>query len=326
MSPDDGGGEVPGRPGEVPARPVILFVPGGAFITDFEAADLFFLHRWVRETRATVAYVSYGYSPQAPYPRGQLQVLTAFRALRDGSHAAQLGFRAEPLVLAGLSAGGNLAVSAILAPLLPQHCREEALEALPPPAEAAMPDAVLLLPGAQRLPLAVAVAHAFSSDVLLPQPLLKAYAGVRPGERRRVDGPRSAPLARLRARRRCSGCRPPTSSSAASTPCSTTRSTSTRGSDGWASPASCASTARSRTFVSFPHWHVLPEVQAALRQSIELLQAACWPHTAAAAEAAKAAAAHAQYGIGGTESEEEAKDVSMPMRPRAGSITRGRGM
>ena len=80
------------------------------------------------------------------------------------------------------------------------------------------------------------------------------------------------------------------------------------------------------TFVSFPHWHVLPEVQAALRQSIELLQAACWPHTAAAAEAAKAAAAHAQYGIGGTESEEEAKDVSMPMRPRAGSITRGRGL
>ena len=58
---------------------MILFVPGGAFITDFEAADLFFLHRWVRETRATVAYVSYGYSPQAPYPRGQLQVLTAFR-------------------------------------------------------------------------------------------------------------------------------------------------------------------------------------------------------------------------------------------------------
>ena len=80
------------------------------------------------------------------------------------------------------------------------------------------------------------------------------------------------------------------------------------------------------TFVSFPHWHVLPEVQAALRQSIELLQAACWPHTAAAAEAAKAAAAHAQYGIGGTESEEEAKDVSMPMRPRAGSITRGRAL
>ena len=329
MSPDDGGGEVPGRPGEVPARPVILFVPGGAFITDFEAADLFFLHRWVRETRATVAYVSYGYSPQAPYPRGQLQVLTAFRALRDGSHAAQLGFRAEPLVLAGLSAGGNLAVSAILAPLLPQHCREEALEALPPPAEAAMPDAVLLLCPVLNVCRSPSPSRtAFSSDVLLPQPLLKAYAEAYDQgnegawmDRDPLLSPVFAPDAALQRL-------PPTHILVGGLDPLLDDSVDFNTRIRRMGVAGELRIYRSlpHTFVSFPHWHVLPEVQAALRQSIELLQAACWPHTAAAAEAAKAAAAHAQYGIGGTESEEEAKDVSMPMRPRAGSITRGRGV
>eukprot|EP00962_Isochrysis_galbana_P019789 scaffold5772_cov105-Isochrysis_galbana.AAC.1 len=54
-----------------PERPTIFFVPGGAFICDFEAADYFFLHRWVRQTDAIVVYVSYDYAPQVrPAGRG----------------------------------------------------------------------------------------------------------------------------------------------------------------------------------------------------------------------------------------------------------------
>ena len=59
----------------------MLFVPGGAFIADFEAVDLFFLYQWVRATGATLLYVSYDFAPQAPYPTAQLQVLQVYLAL-----------------------------------------------------------------------------------------------------------------------------------------------------------------------------------------------------------------------------------------------------
>ena len=82
-------------------RPTILFVPGGAFVADFEAccmqvlttapsrlptgafvadfeaADLFFLHEWVRRANATVVYVTYEFAPQAPFPTGLEQVLAS---------------------------------------------------------------------------------------------------------------------------------------------------------------------------------------------------------------------------------------------------------
>ena len=99
-------------------RPTVLFVPGGAFIADFEAADMFFLAEWVRRADATVVYVTYEFAPQAPYPTGLEQVLAIYRVLREGTHDAKLGFHASPLVVSGLSAGGNLAVAAMLAPLV----------------------------------------------------------------------------------------------------------------------------------------------------------------------------------------------------------------
>ena len=115
---------VPGRPGEVPARPVILFVPGNVHL-GFEAADLLPPPLGARDappSRTSRTATAAGAVPARP-AAGAHRLPRAARWL----HAAQLGFRAEPLVLAGLSAS-NLAVSAILAPLLPQHCREEALE------------------------------------------------------------------------------------------------------------------------------------------------------------------------------------------------------
>ena len=118
--------------------PTVLFVPGGAFIADFEAVDLFFLYQWVRATGATLLYVSYDFAPQAPYPTAQLQVLQVYLALRQHTH--DLGFRAAPLVLAGLSAGGNLVTSALLAPLLAERAHPTAQPHLPSKEAFQMPD------------------------------------------------------------------------------------------------------------------------------------------------------------------------------------------
>ena len=276
----DGSG--PSEARENDERPAVLFVPGGGFVTDFEAADLPFLQRWARDARVVVIYVTYAFAPQRPYPQGMLNVLSAYRALREHDHA--LGFRASPLILASLSAGSNLATAAILAPTLQHaagHSRASPLAALSPLPPVAMPDAILLVcpvlnlcrsPSPSRL--------AFTSDVLLPMPLLKAFANAYdqgidhwqvgavaqydwltpppyPTEARRMTRPALRPRRRATLTRssrppsrptpRCASSPPRASSAAASTLSSTTRSISTRGYAGSACRGSCAYTARSPT-------------------------------------------------------------------------------
>ena len=192
-------------------RPTVLFVPGGAFIADFEVADNFFLYRWVREARVIVLYATYEFAPQAPYPTGMLQVAAIYRALREGSHDHVLGFRVSPLVVAGLSAGGNIAVSSILSILQPQLLARSTYH--PPSSHAPhqgggvaasptivsssstsglfnpsgqpstqgpsvpMPDALLLVCPVLNLNRSPSPSRvAFASDTLLPQPLLTACA------------------------------------------------------------------------------------------------------------------------------------------------------
>ena len=175
--------------GEVYERPTILFVPGGAFVADFEAADLFFLCEWVRLANATVVYVTYEFAPQAPYPTGLRQVVAVYDMLRSGSHAHRLGFRATPLVVAGLSAGGNLAVASVLSSLLTRPstligaahdgARAEARshEGGPQPSQLPMADAMLLICPVLNLNRSPSPSRvAFCSDTMLPQPLLEAFA------------------------------------------------------------------------------------------------------------------------------------------------------
>ena len=336
----DGGGDPHGEgedEAEIPTVPTILFVPGGGFISDFEAPDRFFLYKWVRATSAALVYVTYEFAPQAPFPTQIEQVRAVYSALRTGSHAAQLGFRASPLVLAGLSAGGNLAVSALLYPMLRPSCpsppppprarpptepllgaassleisatdlggtRTGELDGRAPPtgggfggwsggraaheagqhghvddAELHMPDALLLLcptlnscrsPSPSRL--------AFSSDPLLPQPLLFAFATAYDPDSSQLESscdpmhsPIFAPdevLQRL----------PPTCIQVG-------------GFDPLLDDSVDFNTRIRRlgvpgelriyrslphTFVSFPHWHLMPEVQEAMRQAVDWLQAWLW--------------------------------------------------
>lgn len=86
-----------------------------------------FLYRWVREAHATIIYATYDFAPQSPFPTALHQVATLYRALREGTHDQAIGFHASPLVVSGLSAGGNLAVSAMLSLLSPHLLNHAAL-------------------------------------------------------------------------------------------------------------------------------------------------------------------------------------------------------
>lgn len=92
---------------QLPICPTLLFVPGGAtgssslaqttrrthpalagaFISDFEAPDRYFLYKWVRATGAVLVYVTYEFAPQAPFP-AQACTIVSNRNARRCSHAA----------------------------------------------------------------------------------------------------------------------------------------------------------------------------------------------------------------------------------------------
>ena len=273
--PSQHGGTVP----MVPMVPTVLFVPGGAFIADFEAPDLFFLYQWVRGTRATLVYVTYRFAPQAPYPSAQLQVLTVYNALREHTHAAHLGFRASPLVVAGLSAGGNLACSAILAPLLPSFAHPDAQGRLPPRESFRMPDGMLLLCPTLNLARSPSPSRlAFASDPLLPQPLVRAFATAYDEgtehwmERDPLLSPVFAPdeaLQRLPTTCLMAGGLDPLLDD--------TVDFNTRIRRMGVAGDMFIYRSLPHTFLSFPHWHLMTEVQHAMTHSIDFLNSMLWP-------------------------------------------------
>ena len=318
-SPGGRGREPPGTPrsagwptagsgpgSEVLARPTVLFIPGGAFIADFEAVDMVFLYKWVREAHATIIYVTYDFAPQAPFPTALKQVAAIYRALRQGTYDHALGFRASPIVISGLSAGGNLAASAMLSILSPQLLdRNAALsspegmrtrpsfergsssrldhgsQAIGPDEETCpMPDAMLLICPVLNLNRSPSPSRvAFCSDTLLPQPLLTAFA-------KAYDG-NSADELNMWA--------DPLLSPALAPDDVIRRLPLTHIQVGGFDPLlddSVDFNTRIRrlgvpgelrihrtlphTFFSFPTWHTIPEVQQALSQSIQWLEDALW--------------------------------------------------
>lgn len=257
-----------------PERPAVLFVPGGAFIADFEAADLFFLHRWVRQTDALVVYLTYDFAPQVPYPGPMLNVALAYRALREHKH--DLGFRASPLAVVGLSAGGNLAMAALLAPLLLHHAPPPVVEALGG-CDPVMPDAILLLCPVLNICRSPSPSRVvFASDVLLPQPLLKAFATAYDNDsdhwmvRDPIFSPVFAPDEALRqlppTTILCGGLDPLLDDSV---------DFNTRIRRMGVPGELHIYRSLPHTFVSFPHWHILPEVESALAKSVQFLRAVC---------------------------------------------------
>lgn len=100
------------RPDEAEGEGVILYFHGGGFAL----GSLDTHHRMMRllaiESRATVVGIDYRLAPEHPFPAGLEDCVQAVRWLRD--EAAGLGLDPERIVLAGDSAGANLALATLL--------------------------------------------------------------------------------------------------------------------------------------------------------------------------------------------------------------------
>ena len=100
------------RPAGAGLLPAYLHIHGGGFAQ----GDIDSLDRWKREiardTGAVVVGLDYALAPEHPYPTAIHQVLAALRWLRDEGVAE--GIDGGRLAVGGDSAGGNLALNALL--------------------------------------------------------------------------------------------------------------------------------------------------------------------------------------------------------------------
>lgn len=95
--------------GAGPDTPVIVYLHGGGFRLASAVAYRSYGSHLAAATGARVLLVDYGLAPEHPFPEGLEDVVSAYRwVLAEGTPAGKV-------VLAGDSAGGNLAAAAVLA-------------------------------------------------------------------------------------------------------------------------------------------------------------------------------------------------------------------
>lgn len=115
------GGDIPVRiyrpHGQSEARPAVVFCHGGGFaLCDLESHDGF-CRAMARHTESVVVSVDYRLAPEHRAPAAAQDVFAAF--CWSVSHASELGVDPARVLIAGDSAGGNLAAVTAL------QCREE---------------------------------------------------------------------------------------------------------------------------------------------------------------------------------------------------------
>ncbi len=97
----------PDAPGEEGSRPAVVFLHGGGFVfCSIESHDGF-CRRFARHTGAVVVSVDYRLAPEHPAPAAAEDAYAA--TVWTHAHARDLGVDPGRLVVAGDSAGGNLA-------------------------------------------------------------------------------------------------------------------------------------------------------------------------------------------------------------------------
>lgn len=131
---------------------VVMYLHGGAFITETPVFHAALLSRICREARSRGLMVSYRLAPEHPYPAALDDCATAYRWL-----LAQ-GQQASRIIIAGDSAGGNLTLALIL------RLRDEGLP-LPAGAVALSPVADLTFSG-ESVRRNDGVDDMFSADLL----------------------------------------------------------------------------------------------------------------------------------------------------------------
>jgi acetyl esterase len=101
------------RPSTDPVLPAVVYFHGGGWtFGDLDSHDRA-LRRLALGAGAAVVAVDYRLAPEHPFPLPLDDAVTATRWVRD--HAADLGIDGGRIVLAGDSAGANLALAALLA-------------------------------------------------------------------------------------------------------------------------------------------------------------------------------------------------------------------
>jgi acetyl esterase/lipase len=97
------------RPAAAGRRPVVCYFHGGGFVLGSHVSDDPFCRDLCVRTDAVIVSVDYRHAPECPYPAA---VDDAFAGLAwVAHHAADLGGDPDRLVVAGWSAGGNLAAA-----------------------------------------------------------------------------------------------------------------------------------------------------------------------------------------------------------------------
>lgn len=91
---------------------IILFAHGGGFAFGSAACQSRFTSLLAAQTDRAVVSLDYRLAPEAPYPSGLHDIVSALQYL--STHMAELGVLPGKIVIAGESAGANLALSALI--------------------------------------------------------------------------------------------------------------------------------------------------------------------------------------------------------------------
>jgi acetyl esterase len=177
---------IPGPARDIPARayvadesrrdPVMLYFHGGGYVKGgLDECDAF-CRRLAFVTQHLVLSVDYRLAPEQPFPAAADDCFAA--ALWASEHAAELGGRADALVLCGESAGGNLAAVTCLKARGDERLRIRRQILLQPVVDFTLSFPSIAMP---------------ETECLVPRADLAWYYGSYYGQRERRD-PRVSPL------------------------------------------------------------------------------------------------------------------------------------
>ena len=159
--------------GTTPRKTVILYLPGGGFISPASNMHRKLLGKLVWRSRQHILLVHYRLLPDHPFPAGLEDALAAYRYLLED------GVRPEDIILGGDSAGGTLALSLMMS------ARDEGLP---------MPGACFLISPLTDLSFSTATRTSNRwKDPLLPS-IRKADAYHHYAGERSVDDPLVSPI------------------------------------------------------------------------------------------------------------------------------------
>lgn len=104
-------GTIPARlyyPNRRPSLPILVFFHGGGWVLgNLETTDAT-ARQWANASQCLVVSVNYHHAPEYRFPAAAEDAYTAARWVSE--HASEIGGDASRLAVAGMSAGGNLAV------------------------------------------------------------------------------------------------------------------------------------------------------------------------------------------------------------------------